>query len=658
MGATRRALVYGAVALGAALVALGPIADGDIYWHLSAGAEMWRRGALLRTDPFTVSAAGRAWVDVHWLFQLAVAWVHRAFGFRGLAVAKALVVAAGATMGTRAAERGGGSGARDACAAALLGFLFLARHLLPLRPIVVTLLFVSIFLWVLEGHRLDSSRRARRALALLPALQAIWVNCQGLAPLGPALVAAYLAGEILGGHLRARRVLAEAPAADRASARRPIAALALALAACVLASFVTPYGLEAVRLPARLLARIDPAAGNVFSTAVAENIPPFALDRTSPEMTGHLRSVLLAAAAALLIVRPRLAAAPSLVLAAFAALALMATRNVILLYWVLAPLGAIALAPAAARRWAASPVLVRRLPGWTPRAGLAIVLAAELGLAGVALAREPAIGEPTPFHFPTESARRLAAIGAHGPVFAADEHGGYLSFAVPGLRPYIDTRLVLHSSREYEDYLALLEDPSRFDALDAGERFRYVVLPTAFPDRYLGLAAHLAASPGWKLVYTDGAELLFSREGSGLDLGDRATIEAIAADLDARFGRRPALWAAARLNLGRLLIALGQPTAAERALGPLTSRAATELRARGRFAAGDLAAAESLARVLIAGDPEDVRSLTLLAQIAVARRSSTDARLYLARALSADPYDPEARGLLDRVEADARAVAR
>src|SRR3954465_12430079 len=125
----RRPFVFGAVVIGGGLTALGPIADGDIYWHLAAGQEIWRRGALLRTDPFTVSAAGRAWIDVHWLFQLAVALIHRAFGFSGLAVGKAIVVAAGAVLSVRTAERAAGPGARDLCAAALLGLLFLARHL-------------------------------------------------------------------------------------------------------------------------------------------------------------------------------------------------------------------------------------------------------------------------------------------------------------------------------------------------------------------------------------------------------------------------------------------------------------------------------------------------------------------------------------------------
>ncbi|MES1207328.1 MAG: hypothetical protein ABUS79_15430, partial [Pseudomonadota bacterium] len=333
---TRQPFVFAAVAVGAALIALGPIADGDVYWHLAAGREMWHRGALLRTDPFTLSAAGRPWIDVHWLFQLAVAGVHGAFGLVGLAVAKALTVAAGATLATRAAERGGGPFARDTCAVAALALLFLARHLLPIRPILVTLLCLAAFLLVLEAIRVGVYRTA--ALVSLPLLQLIWVNCQGLAPLGPALVACYLIG-----------ALAASPATPDRAVARP---LALTLAACLVVSFATPYGLAAVSLPARLLGRITPRGTNIFSTAVAENIPPLVLGRTSPEMTAHLRAVLIVLAAALALVRPPLPLAHVLALTGFGVLALMANRNVLLFYWMLAPVAAIGLAPAAARRLA------------------------------------------------------------------------------------------------------------------------------------------------------------------------------------------------------------------------------------------------------------------------------------------------------------------
>jgi hypothetical protein len=630
---TRRPLVFAAVAIGAALVALGPIADGDIYWHLAAGAEMWRRGALLRFDPFTISAGGRAWVDVHWLFQLAAAGIHHAFGFAGLAAAKALIVAAGAALLTWTAERGGGAVARDLCACALLLLLFFARHLIPIRPILVTLLLLATFLLALESARRGGSRRG---LVALPLLQVVWVNCQGLAPLGPALVGCYAVGVAIAG----------------GAERRLLRPLALALAGCVLASFATPFGLAALRLPGELLARITPGHHNVFSTAIAENVPPFVLDRTSPEATSHLRLVLAVLAASLALVRPRLHPAHALALAGFGALALMANRNVLLFYWLLAPLAAIALGPAAAARLAA----VRARP-WLalPRgralgATLLLVLAGELGLGAVALAREPRVTAPTPFHFPTESARLLAARGAAGSVFAPDQHGGFLTFSVPALHPYIDTCLILHTAREYEDYLAVFDDPARFDELDARERFGYVVLTTAYPDRYLPLVAHLAASPDWKLLYTDGSEVLFGREGTPVALQDRATLDGLAAALDRRYADLPEARATARLHLARLLVVVGQPPGALRVLEGVDSRAAAELRARCHFAAGDLAGAEALARLLLHDRSDDVRSLTLLAEAALARAAAEDARRYLGQALAADPYDPEARAVLARLE--------
>src|SRR3954467_13380188 len=93
---------------GAFIVSLTPIADGDIFWHLAAGRQMARSHAWLRTDPFTVSAAGRPWPDVHWLFQLGAYAVHRAAGLGGLVMTKAVAVAVGAMMLAWATARTGG----------------------------------------------------------------------------------------------------------------------------------------------------------------------------------------------------------------------------------------------------------------------------------------------------------------------------------------------------------------------------------------------------------------------------------------------------------------------------------------------------------------------------------------------------------------------
>ena len=571
-------------------IALGPIADGDIYWHLAAGDEIWRRGALLRTDPFTVSAAGRAWVDVHWLFQVAVALIHRAFGFGGLAAAKAVLVAAGAALGTRTAERAGGRRRAISAPRRCWGCCSSPGTSCRCDPSSRRCFSSPLPRRPRTASPSDASTPARRALFVLPALQAIWVNCQGLAPLGSALVAAYLLA------MSSRRL---------APARRRRHAVAL-----------SPLGDRARGLPARLVrdARTVstlfgcPCASSLASSrrgqrvqhSLAENISPFVLARTSPEMASHLGWVLAAMGAAMLLVRPRLVAAHAFVLFGFTALALMANRNVILLYWVLAPIGAIALAPYAVRRWSASHAsgsARRSAPSWAGSVTLAAVLAAELGLAGVALAREPPIGAPTPFHFPTESARLLARIGARGPVFAPDQHGGSWPSRCRGCAPISIPASCSTRPGEYEDYLALFDEPARFDALDARERFRYVVLTTAYPDRYLGLVAHLVASPAWKVLYTDGSEVLFAREGRALDLGDCATVDATAAALDARFVSRPrGALAPRRLNLAGCSSSSASPGPPSVCSRP-SPRAAAELRARGHFAAGELGAAESLACV-------------------------------------------------------------
>lgn len=663
-GSVTRLLVLLAVAVGVFVVALGPVSDGDVYWHLAAGREMVRRHALLRVDPFTLSAAGRPWVDVHWLFQLAAFGVYAVGGLLGLTMVKATVVAGAAVGATSMAGRAGGPAARVSCAVVLVAFVFLARHLLPIRPVIVTLGFVTLFLAVLERARVESSLPAPRprsaplpvllVLLVLPLAQIVWTNCQGLSALGPVIVFAYLMGALLDPGRGARTL----------SWRRPgTRLLAASLGLCVLGSCLTPYGLEGVRLPLRLFLRLVPGSTNVFSAAIAENVPPFVLERTAPEQVSHFRWVLGGMALAFAVARPRLPLVHGLLLAAFAGLALMANRNVLLFYWVAAPLTAIALGERATR--AAPPTVTaaalgrrlgRALPGTRrlARSSLPVavgaILLGELAVIGLAAARETAAGTPTPFHFPVESVRRLADLGERGPVFAPDQHGGYLDLMLPQMTPYIDTRLVLHTGPEYADYLALFAEPARFDALAARENFRAVILTTAYPDSYLGLIAHLADDPAWHLVYTDGFEVLFTRGGESLGLGRRSTVDEIARGLAERFGDRPDLHAAARLNLARLLVVLGQSGQAIHVLSSLDSRPAVQLRARAELASGDLAAAESLASILVDADARDVHSLTLLAEIAEARGQVDRALGWLRRSLVIDPYDAEARAMVDRLE--------
>jgi hypothetical protein len=651
-----------ALAAGAFVLGLAPLADGDLWWHLAAGREMVRTHAFISTDPFSAGAAGRPWVDVHWLFQLGAYGLFALAGLRGLVIAKCALVAAGALVLADAVARAAGPRARAVVVpvfvSTFLAALFAARGLLLLRPVIPTLVFLAIFFAALEGF----TRRGRLALlAPLPFVQVAWANTQALAMLGPALVGAYALASLASGVGAGRRWFPFAPEHDAAEpehhGHRASRALLATLALCLAACFATPYGARAAALPFALLGRLWPGASNVYSANVAENVPPWIVEQGAPGQFGHLGLGIALLALALAAARaPRLSHV--LVAIGLVALALSSNRNVLLLYWLATPIAVVSAAPALRRAriaWARSRLghgrpLLRAVPAGATVAAALVVL----GLGGVAAARETSLGEPAPWRAPVESARVIDALGGSGSVFAADQFGGYLIWALgPRHRPFMDTRLVLRTRAEFEEYLAVVDEPARFDAWQRDKGFDYALLPVAYPDRYLGLVAHLYASDDWDLVYTDGAEALFARRGlaSGSDtaafeLESPEVVDRIGAGLDVRFGGAPRLRESARAQLSTLLLTVGLPRQAERVLSELTTPLADALRARCRLAAGDLAGAATLAEASLHRDPADTRSLGTLALVAASRGDSSRALELLRRTLEVDPYDKEAKTLL------------
>jgi hypothetical protein len=632
-----------------------PVADSDLWWHMAAGREMVRTGGFLRVDPFSLGAAGRPWIDVHWLFQLAVHGMYQAGGLTALVIAKALLVAAGAVVlafvvraGLDREEPAARQVALPLLLVALPGALFLVRHLVLVRPVVLTMLFLALFMLVLERFRRDGRPRA---LIALPLIQVVWANCQGLFALGPALLASQLVGAGLARALGRPRELPEGGARW----------LGWTLLGCAAASLVTPYGGAVVLFPFKLLLRLTPASANVFSHNIAENVPPWVLERMAPGQMSHLAWYLAALAASFFVAAAwgrRVVFGRALAVLGFVGLALMANRNVLLLYWVATPVMVMNLAAPVAALLARA-----RAATWAARAAVAGAVVALALLVVTAARRETAIAAPAPFRVPEGAARVIAEGPGGGRVFAADHYGGYLIWRLyPQARPYMDTRLVLRTADEYAEFLAVLDHPERFDALDARHRFEWAALPTAFPDRYLGLVQRLARAPGWRLVHTDGSEALFARDpGPGarrpaVDLGNGAVVDGIVAALGPVDGE---VAGAARRHLARLALVLGHVDQARRVLAalPASDTEAQSLLGRCHLVTGDLAAAEAIGRRLLeaGGDdgPDALPGLTLLALVALERGDTRAGLHFLRRALSLDPFNAEARSILDRLEAGA-----
>lgn len=642
-----RVLLGGVLFVAVAATGIAPTADGDIYWHLAAGREMVARGALLFSDPFSTGAGGRPWVDVHWLFQLGAYAIHHRFGLAGLVWAKCLLLGASALVLAAALENKRGSWTRGFFLLLLPAALFAARSLLLVRPVLLTLLFMALFFLVLERFRVDG--RARR-LAILPLAQVVWTNVQGLSAIGPCLIGAYVLAAFAGLCARDVRIWPFARGVGRGAAlRRQLGLLCRTLAACLGACLVTPFGTAALALPAKLLNRLLPGQDNVYAQ-IAENVPPFSLEHASGEFW-HLKWALALLGLALWCGGRRVQLAHLLLLGGFGVLALMSNRNVLLFYWLGAPIAALYLAPTAR-------VSLRRLGRRAgPRLALAVQLTglvSVLALSGRAAAREPTLDRPTPFHMPEASAARLAELPG-GAIFSTDQQGGYLIWRLyPRFRPFIDTRLVLRSAEEYRQYLSVVDQPERFAALAAREHFSYVVLPVAYPDRYLGLIATLHSSPDWKLIFSDGSEVLFARRdletSPALDLGERTLTDQLAAQIDREYSGDSALSAEARLHLATLAMTLGEFDTADYVLSKCSGPRAAALRARGRFSVGDVSAAEALAKRALSRDARDLSSLDLMALIALRRADRSAALGYLRRVVKMDPFDPEASQILANLE--------
>ncbi|MCK5798221.1 MAG: hypothetical protein KAI47_13605, partial [Deltaproteobacteria bacterium] len=634
----------------------------DIWWHLAAGRLIVKTGHFLYEDPFSSGAFHAPWIDVHWLFQVLAYGVYRLGGVEALVWAKALVVGLAAWSLLLVSEKA--SAVQDHSAQApsarhtlphatrpwailiIVTLVTLTRSLIFARPIVLTLLFLSLFLLILESFR---TRRHPRILLLLLPLQILWANTQGLFLLGPLLVAIYALGDLVSwllfpfvgfsrfiGHTR-----------KEASAPRSLPIfflLFLSILGLIAASLLTPYGLRGLFLPFVLLQRIDPT-GALYALNVSENIPPWEIMHSGSIVITSFPWVSAAIFASFLPALRRLVPARLGVAAAFFFLALMANRNILLFYWVAGAIVPMNLAPLFARLHHGIALSPRRL------LAMAAIAISGLSLLTWQNARESkdegAIDTCAPFRVPTQGLPHLTSLLRHLPpqaprgIFNSIRYGGYLAFSLfPHAKPFIDGRLVIRSPAAFSDYLDIVDRPERaFDVFAKKHAIAFALLPTVYPKRYLRLVVYLYHHPKWDLVYTDGTETLFWHRPDGspsspaippprslpttsnppfpgaIDLGSDRYVSAIIAALAHRY-KKAAHRDRAMIHFGALLTEVGERQRARDLLRTIPSRGAQTLLARLAFLDGDHPRAKSLSKALLTKNPKDAESLFLLAKVA------------------------------------------
>jgi len=182
---TRRLLVA-IILLGLFAMAVRPVTDPDVWWHLKTGELISSTHHVPHTDPFSFTRAGQPWVNHEWLSDWLIFRIYTAVGLAGLDILFAGVLAAALfIVFLRSAGRPFLAGLFTICGAVA------SAPSWGVRPQMISLLLASMFLWILER-----TERHPRAAWWMPPIMLLWVNLHAGYVLGIALIALFALGKL------------------------------------------------------------------------------------------------------------------------------------------------------------------------------------------------------------------------------------------------------------------------------------------------------------------------------------------------------------------------------------------------------------------------------------------------------------------------------
>lgn len=638
-----------------AVAVLYPIVNTDLWWHLAAGRRILQEKAFLRSDPWS-SSTSKPWFDIHWGFQVLSFALYKLGGIRAIVIAKAAVTASGVLVSYFAVRRRVDPVLACAFAALTATAIWCARSLLMARPIFVSLFFISLFVFALERYRAGKTK-GLWLVAALPLVQMLWSNIQPVFVLGWVIALAYAGGEA------AKVVFARPSWVDSGAAApslRRTKVLALVFAGCVVASLVTPYGIEGLRVPFSLFFRIDPHGDDIFSVNVSENLSPLLLEATGQASLPVTSFKWIAAIVwgSFLLPPRRIDPARLGVSAAFFVTALSANRNILVFFWSAVPYAASNFAAFARHVSDGSARREYRLRGLFGVLGAgALCVVGFLSVRG--FLSEGSLGVRAPFRVPEDSTATLERLTQRHDrpihVFCSVRYGGYIVWRFdPKVRVAMDGRFILRSSKEFESYLEAVDHPEAFDALASKQGYDAVVLPVSHPQRYQRLVRHLARSPDWTLTETDGAAVVFvsrsiAQAVPALELTTSVEADRLRHRIERRYPKDTPVREQALINLGRIHSLLGNEGRALLELARVVRPDARVLAGRIRLDRGEFASAIAEARTALAQEPGFFPARLLLAEVALAENNAAEALEHLEAVLESRPGHKRARELLKAI---------
>ncbi|MBX6363877.1 MAG: hypothetical protein IRZ00_08420 [Gemmatimonadetes bacterium] len=463
--------------------------DGDPGWHLRLGGWMLDHRQVLLRHTFSHTAYGRPFVPMEWGSQVLLAGAERLGGLAGVVVLAALILATTFTLLLVHLQRRGVDPLLAYLTVTLAAVLSGAHWIA--RPHLLTFLCTAALVALADGPR-------ERSAWLLVPLFAAWANLHGGVLFGLGLLGVLAAADTFDAWRRG--------AGAGARLRRGAAALAAALAGTAL----NPVG------PRLLWEELAFLSEGSLPAASQEFTPP---DFRSTTGAIFLATAILVVGVAVLR-RRRVRTRTWLVLAALTVLALAARRNIALYGLTVLPFLAVDLDPdwraiptrllAHARTaFAADDARAARGP-WSAVVACGLLVLALLhgrvaGRAVVPDGFDPAV-------MPVAAVEHARAAGVRGTLFNHFDWGGYVQYAWPEERVFIDGATNFYGVDVVRDYM-------RIAGLHGGwhetlDRYGIDVVLVPADSR---LARALGRDASWSLAYDDATAVLLVRRGTAAD---------------------------------------------------------------------------------------------------------------------------------------------
>jgi hypothetical protein len=445
--------------------------DPDFWWHLRTGKLIFESG-IPRNDPFSWTAAGKAWVTHEWLSEAIIYAVESTLGYAGNVVVFGLAMVAALGF-MYALGRRLGAGTKPLVILSALAVFVLIRFV-TVRPQEFTWLLFAVFVYVLQRHDEGDSM----PLWVLPILMALWVNLHLGFFYGLMVVAIWALVQI-GRHVG---TLAS-------GLRTPL----LVGGACLLATFANPNGPAILTYPAHYLLQ-----GNAQRSLIEEWQRP---DFTSP-VTAPITAVIVLLALSLASRRRPFLWLLSVVVVV---LSVQAVRNVPLAVLLLFPMAG----SAAAGRWTLASRAkdsATTLPAVVGVTIVAVVMAACL-VGAVQRGGSLSVRDPSDDGYPAEGAAFVASHYPEARLFNDYGWGGFLIDRLYRVTPvFIDGREEFYGSGIMGDYVTILRVQPGWDELLLKYDADVALIP-----RDSKLADALRASTSWQEEFTGSIEAVFVR---------------------------------------------------------------------------------------------------------------------------------------------------